>query len=81
MQPKYLNTLYLYFSLNTVIYLKYTSFLFIFKCHLVFKLPMVQHTHTQKSAYIYGTLHTITCSAPALTKRDAHLLRSGSQDD
>ena len=32
------NTLYLYFSLTTLVYLKYTSFFFIFKCHLGFKL-------------------------------------------
>ena len=39
-QPEYLNTLYLYFSLNTLICLKYTSFFFIFKYRLVFKLPV-----------------------------------------
>ena len=39
-QPKYLDTLYLYFSPNTLTYLKYTFFFFTFKCRLVFKLPV-----------------------------------------
>ena len=40
MQSKYLNTSYLYSSLNTlnIYFKKYTSFFFIFKCRLVSKL-------------------------------------------
>ena len=38
MQPKYLNTSYLFFSLRTLIY-SYAHFFF-FKCCLVFKLPV-----------------------------------------
>ena len=45
-QPKYLNTSYLYFSLNTLKYLKYTSFFFIFKCHLAFKLPVGENLYS-----------------------------------
>ena len=40
MQPKYLNTSYLYFPLNTLIYLNKQLFLYFLKCRLVFKLSV-----------------------------------------
>ena len=40
MQPKYLNTLYLCFPLNTLIYLINDFFLYFLKRRLVFKLPV-----------------------------------------
>ena len=46
MQPEYLNTLYLYFSLNTLVYLKYTSFFSISKYRLVFKLPVGENLYS-----------------------------------
>ena len=50
-QPNYLNTLYLYFSLSTLIYLKYRSFFFIFKCCLVFKLPVGRNLYIPHKLY------------------------------
>ena len=40
MQPKYLNTSHLFFFSKRTYILKCTSFSFIFKCRLVFKLPV-----------------------------------------
>ena len=45
-QLKYLNTLYLYFSLSTLIYLEYTTFFLIFKRRLVFKLPVGENLYS-----------------------------------
>ena len=62
MQSKYLNTSYLYSSLNTlnIYFKKYTSFFFIFKCRLVSKLlDNLRQSQTLEISQYYMLFRTV----------------------